>query len=241
MQKPSVSLVIPCFNEVERVSLMMHGIQQFIEHWNGEFEILVINDGSNDGCDILIQNHPIAKKLTDKFKIINQENLGKGAALKNGVEQAKHDFILTIDADMATSPLELISWFESSNGFNSTQIWIASRELKDSRIQEVPYRKLIGNIFNFFIRKITGLQFHDTQCGFKLYPQVIAKELFRDLQIVGWSHDVEILLRAKIKGIVILEKPITWNAVAGSKIRVVQDSWNMFFELLRIRKMRNKL
>jgi dolichyl-phosphate beta-glucosyltransferase len=100
------------------------------------------------------------------------------------------------------------------------------------------YRKFVGNIFNFIIRNMVGLRISDTQCGFKLYPKEAAKQLFAKLQTMGWAHDVELLKRANLLGYAIIEMPITWNAIEGSKINVLSDSWNMFWEVVKIRGMK---
>lgn len=237
---PTITIVIPCFNEESRIGRMFDGIKSFVESVQNDFEIILINDGSNDGTDILISNHPIFISLKNEGKIVlfHQENKGKGAALKLGIMHANKDFVLTVDADMATSPLELIKWFKMRKAFYNKEILIGSRELKNSVVNDSFKRKIVGNIFNFLIRKIVGLKISDTQCGFKLYPTQIAKKLFENLQTNGWAHDVEILSKANKMGCAIIEMPITWTAIEGSKINVLHDGWNMFWEILKIRKLK---
>jgi len=150
-------------------------------------------------------------------------------------------FILTLDADMSTSPLQLIQWLHIKHTFRSDEILIGSRELNESEIQEVLLRKWIGNVFNAIIRNLVHINIKDTQCGFKFYPIAIAKPLFASLQTLGWSHDVELLAKATQQGYHVIEMPVKWTAVAGSKINVTRDSWIMFWEVVRIRKLLNRI
>ena len=238
MTFPSISLIIPYYNEAERIDLMFEGIGEFADKWAGDYEIILVDDGSNDGSERLINEHRVYQRIMKEQRItlLQQPNSGKGGALKLGVANATKDHILTLDADMATYPIELKNWLELKHTFRSDELLIGSRELEQSVIHEVLMRKWIGNIFNYLIRKTVGLPFRDTQCGFKLYPAVIAKEVFSQLTTFGWSHDVEILLRVLRSGYSVVEMPVNWTAVKGSKIRVIKDSWIMFWEVVKIRK-----
>lgn len=238
MHYPSVSLVIPCFNESGRVEYLFDGLKEFQSVWQGDFEVIIVDDGSMDGTDLLLQRHPVysALKQEGKVTLLRQQNTGKGGALKLGVLHASKEFVLTLDADMATSPLELLQWLEMKKSFAKDEILIASRELPASFVQDSFKRKLVGNIFNFMIRKAVKLNISDTQCGFKLYPVLIAKKIFAALNTPGWAHDVELLLKARQQGCKITEMPVTWNAIEGSKIEVLRDGWRMFWEVMKIRK-----
>lgn len=241
MVYPSLSLVIPCYNESARVGYMFDGLKDFAKVWKGDYEVIIVDDGSHDGTDLMIKQNPYFFELEKENKIIflRQENKGKGGALKTGVAQTSKDFVLTLDADMATSPVELIHWLEMRKIFATSEILIASRELKSSVVKDSLKRKLIGNIFNFIIRKAVKLDITDTQCGFKLYPGEAAKKLFSELKTQGWAHDVELLVKADKMGYAIIEMPVAWNAIEGSKINVISDSWNMFWEVMRIRRFEN--
>lgn len=240
MLYPFVSLVIPCYNEAERVPLLFSGLQEFQHAWLGKMEVILVDDGSTDATADYIQTHPlfIALQSEHKIHLIQQKNQGKGAALKAGVQLAKGDFVLTLDADMATRPIELLNWLKWKQTFSTQEILIGSRELKTSDVKDLDHRKWIGNVFNLIIQKLTHLDMQDTQCGFKLYPMAIAKPLFENLQTTGWAHDVELLVKAKRMGCPIMEMPITWKAIPGSKINIWKDSIIMFFEVLRISRMK---
>jgi dolichyl-phosphate beta-glucosyltransferase len=174
----------------------------------------------------------------NKAKIILQSNIGKGGALKNGVHISKLNYVLTLDADMATHPAEVINWARTNEHvFDGTTISIASRTLAGSNLKLISNRRDTGKLFNTIVRAITGLRFRDTQCGFKLYPASIAKQLFATLRTNGWAHDVEILMNASKQHVLIQDLPITWNEQAASKINVLHDGFIMLIEVCKM-KMR---
>ncbi len=230
-----LSLVIPCYNESGRIELMYKGIADFISQWKGGLEVIIVNDGSKDNTYQLLLEHPVFKANVDSIKIYTQDNTGKGGALRLGVLQATGDYILTLDADMASPPTELIKLMDKL-GWSPMQdtIYIGSREHVDSIIHKQGDRKVAGNIFNLIVRALTPLKIRDTQCGFKLYPSVLAKKYFSGLQTYGWAHDVEILYKAYLDKNKIVEMPLEWNAIDGSKIRLFKDGMNMIKEVLTI-------
>lgn len=232
-----LTLVVPCYNEEDRVDLLYNGIREFAEQWQYPLELIVVDDGSVDNTLALLKEKLRFPQRDDiTVHIISQKNTGKGGALRNGVLKATQDFILTLDADMAAAPTELFKWFDLLNWEpDPNTVYIGSREHGDSVITKQNGRKLAGNIFNLMVKLSTPLgSLKDTQCGFKLYPAALAKELFTNLQTYGWAHDVELLYRAKLKDADIVEMPLVWNAVEGSKINLIADSFRMMSELIKI-------
>ncbi|MEO1715064.1 MAG: glycosyltransferase, partial [Bacteroidota bacterium] len=173
----------------------------------------------------------------DKLEVVDLEkNAGKGNAICVGVEKAKGDHILTMDADAATSPLELLKWIKRlpDHTFPEDKVLIASREHDESKVTGPMLRKVVGLTFNAIIQLFTNLKEPDTQCGFKLYPKVLAKEVFGTLMVKGWAHDVEILYRFKLAGYQIESMPVTWEHVDDAKINVFQDGIKMLFQTMLI-------
>ncbi len=84
-----LTLVVPCYNESDRVKLLYDGLDSFIEKWKNFLEIIIINDGSKDNTETLLQSHDVYKRHKDIISIYTQANTGKGGALKNGVLRAK--------------------------------------------------------------------------------------------------------------------------------------------------------
>ena len=215
---------------------MMDGMKEFLSQAKLPVEWIIVNDGSSDDTVSKIEadHFFISEKEKGRARLISlKKNSGKGFALKAGVEAAQGSHILTLDADMSTKPGEVNAWINRNQGKLSDQtIWIGSREHKDSKITEVPLRRTMGRVFNLFVRLLTPLSLHDTQCGFKLYPAAVGKKLFAALKNGGWAHDTEILVNASLHKVAIVEMPITWKAMEGSKINPVMDSIKMFMQVL---------
>jgi len=229
-----ISLVIPCYNESARVNQMLEGLREFSRNWKKDFEIIIVDDGSKDDTSGLIEQSELYKELSSqgKFKLIKPEkNQGKGFALREGVLKATGTHVLTLDADMSTRPTELNNWL-ATHKLSNSEILIGSRELKTSKVTERKSRNIIGKLFNLSVRFFTPLKSHDTQCGFKLYPTDVAKNLFSKLSTSGWAHDVELLYHAHLDGIKIIDMPVTWKAMEGSKISVGVDGIKMFFQVM---------
>lgn len=236
-RKPfKLSIVIPSYNESNRINLLYNGLSDFFKKWSYPLEVIIVNDGSTDNTYQLLQEHDVYKANANLIQVFTQPNTGKGGALRLGVSKATGDFILTLDADMASPPSELLGWFDKLNWeLDNNTIYIGSREHPDSEIIKQGERKVAGNIFNLIVRTLTPLsKIRDTQCGFKLYPAGWGHKFFDGLKTYGWAHDVELLYRAHLNKVKIIEMPLKWNAIEGSKIRLLRDGFNMVVETLRI-------
>ncbi|MCP4442900.1 MAG: glycosyltransferase [Aureispira sp.] len=233
-----LSLVIPLYNESERVHHLNNALKKFDAVWKIPYEVILVNDGSTDDTLQLI-NDSYAETESEKssYQIISlEQNQGKGAALKAGVGAATGDHILTLDADMAAQPTELVKWIKElpNNTFPEDTILIASREHEHSAVKTDKKRRRLGLFFNYWVQLLTGLNHKDTQCGFKLYPKAIAKALFERMSIKGWTHDVQLLYNADLLDVTIQDMPVKWGAVENSKINIWGDGIKAGFAVLGI-------
>jgi|GEM_PF-65710 len=228
-----LSLVIPLYNESSRFDLMAQSLDNFAKLWSTPYEVILVNDGSaDDTLQKLTERYSDASTEAVTYHVVDLgQNQGKGAALKAGVAASTGDHILTLDADMAADPKYLFQWLRQLEGntFSDNQILIASREHKDSNVTTEDWgkRRFLGKSFNLLIQLLTGASWMDTQCGFKLYPTAIAKPLFEAMTTAGWAHDVELLDKAHLYGVEVIEMPIKWQEVDGSKISVWSDGFKM--------------
>lgn len=234
-----LSLIIPCYNESARIDMMLQGLAEFNEKWPGKYEAIIVDDGSKDDTATKTKQAVDSKypQLKDKVHIeVLPKNAGKGGALKKGVSLAKGDYVLTLDADMSTKPVELLNWLKKDKGlFNGDHtIYIGSRKHEDGKVEALQSRRIIGGVFNSIVQVFTSLQLKDTQCGFKLYPGHVASWLFGGMHSTGWAHDVELLYQADLNGIAIVEMPINWVNQPESKVNVIKDSFLMLIGVLSI-------
>ncbi len=211
-----LSVIIPAYNEDKRIVKTLESVKNYLK--NHDSEIIVVDDGSTDTTSIFSQ-------------ISYPKNMGKGYAIKKGVEKALGDLILFIDADNST-PIEEIEKLLKVDA----DIVIGSRYLPESNIEKKQslLRILIGRLGNFVIALLVVKNIKDTQCGFKLFKKNVAKELFEELETYRFGFDIEILARAQKKGLKIVEIPITWLHNSNSRVRPIRDAAKTFSDLIKI-------
>lgn len=229
--KDSLSVIIPAFNEAERISPVLDSLHEFSNEDLLIEEIIIVNDGSTDKTLEVLKHF-----LDPRLKVVTlSKNIGKGGALKEGVAKAKSDFILLMDADGST-PITEANKLYSSLKLKNGDIAIGSRVLKDEKsvVKARLHRKILGSIFRTLVTQLKLGDFKDTQCGFKLFKCKIAKDLFSELTTNRFAFDLEILMRARAKEYSIIEVPISWTHHKGSKINLFWDCLEMGWQLLRL-------
>ena len=199
-----------------------------------DYEIVVVDDGSNDRTSEVVRG--VTPDIPHLRVIRYEVNRGKGYALKTGVLASKGDVVLLSDADLST-PIEELSKLLPLINDNSCEVAIGSRALILSDIvkKQPWWRQNMGKIFNKIVKFIVLDDFQDTQCGFKIFSGDIGRVLFRELVVERFAYDVEILARAKKKGYRIREVPIRWINSPESKVDPLKDSFQMVFDLFKIR------
>ena len=235
----SLSIIFPVFNEESRLKSSFRHIASFLKKKKKlKIEIIFVDDGSKDNSYKLIVKFVNNFKLKNKvkFKIVKSEtNLGKGAALKLGVEKAAYDWILTTDIDMSVSLFQISAWEKKKLTEKKHSVYFASRSHKKSIVERNFIRKVLGDIGSFLISVILNINIKDTQCGYKLYKRQHAKFAFSKLKNCGWDHDIELILLLKSKNIAIKELPIKWMHKENSKVNIFLDPIKMFIGILIIR------
>ncbi len=235
MSSLSVSIVIPAFNEADRLPLTLDRLLAFLKNSRIEGEILIVEDGSSDTTSQIAKNY--SQEYPNILALALKKNRGKGAALALGVSAARKDWVLLYDADSAT-PIEEIQAFQGQIRGDS-QVLIASRDIPGSeRVIKQPWlRHKLGRLFVLFRKWVVGLRdLEDTQCGFKLMRRDAAEQLFKGIKTPGFLFDVEILGRARILGMPIQEIPVRWYDVPKSKVKVSREIPRIIGRLWRIRK-----
>ena len=232
MENPFISVVIPAFNEQDRIGDTVTGIMAYLDQKPFTWEILVIDDGSNDKTYQVIDE--ISSGTEVSVNILSIQHGGKGWAVKNGMLAARGEYRFMADADMAM-PVDQIDRFLKfiEEGYD---IVIGSRQMAGSRrFSEPRSRHLMGRIFNWIVQILAIKGFQDTQCGFKCFNAKTAEVLFGLLYTKGFGFDVELLYLADKLNLSVLEIPIDWYHQRSSKVRPVQDSILMVKDIVGIR------
>lgn len=210
----NVSLIIPAYNEAERLVPFLLSLQQFIRQRSHVIqEIIVVDDGSTDQTRAIAERH---KTKIQRLKVItHSKNRGKGAAIKTGVQAAKGDAIIFIDADGATPISEVPKMIDA---LREADIGIGNRWMKGSHIERHSIMRRFSGWTNRTYMKLYGLGDIDTMCGFKGYRRPVAQILFSNLMENRWLFDTEIAYKARRRGYRIKNFPIRWVSKDGSKL-----------------------
>ena len=233
MEPATYSVILPAYNESARIAgtldkLLAHAAQR---GWS--VEVIVVNDGSSDDTAAIVREY--ASKHAVLRLLENPGNRGKGYSVRNGMLHARGDILLFSDADLS-SPIE-----EADKLFvaiaQGADIAIGSRWVDRSlQIRRQPlHRRIFGRIFNLALRIILGLQYKDTQCGFKAFTRRSAQAVFPLQKIERWGFDPELLYLARKFGFNVSEVPVAWSHREGTRIHPLRDGIRMFGELLRVR------
>jgi glycosyltransferase involved in cell wall biosynthesis len=231
LSKPFLSIVIPAHNEAQRLPPSLEKIDAFLRTQSFTYEVLVVENGSSD--DTLAVAESFVERMP-YLQVIHEESRGKGLAVRRGMLEATGEYRFFCDADLSMPIEQVLSFLPPE--LDAPEVVIGSREVAGAvRINEPGYRHLIGRVFNTMVRwmVLPGLQ--DTQCGFKCFRGDIAEKVFPLQTLTGMSFDAEILFIARKMGYIIQEVPIDWTFNADSRVRLVQDSMKMAFDLVEIR------
>jgi len=230
-----LSVIIPAYNEELRIKGTLDIVIEYFKNKNYETEIFIVDDGSKDKTVEIIQEY--SKKNPMVSLLQNPGNQGKGAAVKRGMMNAQGKYLLFSDADLS-APISdtdrLIPYLEQ--GYD---IAIGSRNIKDENVKvvAVPKRMVMGRVFHLIVQSLILPGYKDTQCGFKLFKNDVAKHLFSLQKIDRFSFDVEILYLAKRHGYKVKEVAVNWTHVDNSRVSLLRDPLNMFKDILQIKRL----
>jgi dolichyl-phosphate beta-glucosyltransferase len=227
------SIIIPAYNEGARLGRTLDRVLAYVsdQHWDAE--LIVVNDGSRDRTADLVreyaQRHPRLRLLE------NPGNHGKGYSVRNGMLNANGELLLFSDADLS-SPIEeapkLLAALQAGADVAIGSRWLQP-ELQTQR--QSLLRQFYGRLFNLALRILLGLNFKDTQCGFKAFTRQAAQKVFPLQTIERWGFDPELLYLSRKSGFKVVEVPVAWAHAEGTRISPLRDGMKMFGEVLKVR------
>ena len=233
MARPFLSVVIPAYNEENRIQRTLERITQYLSTREYLWEVLVSDDGSTDGTSRLVEE---AALLNPNVKLVRLAHRGKGWAVKNGILAATGEYRLFCDADLSV-PIEQVDRLLPPT-LEGVDVAVGSREQPESlRIGEPGMRRLMGRLYNCLVRALALPGLSDTQCGFKCFRAEIVPPLFQRQHLDGFTFDTELLFLARKMGLTIKEIGVEWYYGDGSKVRPIKDSLAMTRDLFKIRRL----
>lgn len=233
--EPVLSLVLPAFNESKKIESTLQNSVRFLERSNFDWELIVVDDGSTDGTEDIIRR--TSHDYPQLVAVRNEQNRGKGYAVKSGIRRTRGRYVGFMDADYKTDISCLTESLEKL--MRGCDIVIGSRTLKESVIENLPKRsRQIGSrLFNLEVQLMFPAlrRFKDTQCGFKLFQRHAARGIFSRLVVDRFTFDVEILHLASLLNYQVCEVPVRWASDPDTRTKLMESILRNLFDLARIR------
>lgn len=233
--KKELSVVVPAYNEEERLEDTTESVVDYFRRRHYKFEVLIVNDGSTDST--LERARGLEKRLAEVHVVDLGSNQGKGMAVKEGIAHARFAYCLFMDADNAT---RISEWDKFEPHFASgAKAVAASRRLPASAIvhAQPPMRRALGGVYRGLCRGLFGLEVSDLNCGFKAYETPLAKQVFARVKLLDWAFDTEVFCLLKREGVRVEEVPVTWShAEKASNLAPILAGLRTFGSLLKLQK-----
>jgi dolichyl-phosphate beta-glucosyltransferase len=234
MAQPFLAVIVPAYDEEKRIQKTLERLREYLSAQSYTWTVMVVSDGSRDRTN----------EITAAFAAENPSfqlnaspvNRGKGFVVRKGMLEAEAEWLLFSDADLA-APIEEIE--KLLPALEKAPIAIGSRPMKESKleIRQPLYRELLGRAANKLIQMLAVKGIQDTQCGFKVFRQDVARDVFSRCKLDGFSFDFEALMIAHELGYKIEEIPIRWAHQEGSKVVLWRDVPKTFRDLIKLRLM----
>ena len=219
----SVSVVIPAFNEESTVGLVVHCIYQVLEELGLSFEVIVVDDGSDDNTALICEKYGARV-------IKNGHRMGKGTALRIGFHACRGNVIVTLDAD-GSFKLEDIPRLLKPIINDDFDVSIGLRVFSFEHSTRVRFRMLGNSIFSYFISLFARRKIVDSQCGFRAFRADVVRGM--KLSSMRFEIESEMLIKAIRAGFRFVEIPVTVRDNFGSsKVNVVMDGFMIFWKTL---------
>ncbi|MGA8536245.1 MAG: glycosyltransferase [Thermoplasmata archaeon] len=236
LSAPGVSIVIPAWNEEDRLSRTLERYVSALEARGEQFEVIVVVDG--------VQDHTadVAAEFKDKHVRMLRfpKKLGKGGAILAGVQAARYENVGYLDADGPIPPEDMFALVERLSDFDCA---VASRRVPGGRIltPEPAFRRLVSGVWGSLVRSILFLPVRDTQCGAKFFRRSALLPVLRAIAVTNWAFDVSLLYHLRESGRTIVEQPVSWSHDPRSRLVVARAMPIMFVALVGLRLMNLRL
>lgn len=229
-QEIYLSVIIPSFKSSEPLEKNLPVLLSFLKEKKFSWEVIIVDDGSDDGG----KTESVAKKFNCRL-LNNPKNMGKGAALRNGMLNANGKFRIFTDADIPYE-IDVLDKFLHYLDFKEFDLVVGDRTLKDSSYFEniSPLRNTSSKIFSSFVGKFITTGIYDTQCGIKGFREAVAKDLFSVSRINGFTIDVEIFYIGYKRNYDIKRLPVKLRSQDGNSVSVLKHGILMLLDLTSI-------
>ncbi len=237
----SLSVLLPVYNAERVLPASLAACHDFMRTVPYEWELIVVDDGSQDRSAEIADRFVSAANDSRLRLLRSPSNLGKGAASRRGVGEARGRYLAFVDCDLAYPVDQVMKVVRALDA--GADVAIACRALKDSVFMMSPAffrylytRHVMGRLFNWIVRAWLLPGILDTQAGLKGFRRESIQEVFSRLTLEGFSFDVELLFVARWLGLRIEQVPVSFRYFEEpTTIRFIRDGALMVRDLLRIR------
>ncbi|HET9101943.1 MAG TPA: glycosyltransferase [Solirubrobacteraceae bacterium] len=232
MPPPSLSVIIPAYNEAEEIPTIVPAVLDVLRARPGEWELIVVDNASED--DTAARMAPFLQADPRVRLIRNERNRGKGYSVRRGMLAATGDLRLMCDADCTKSLVSLPA-LEALTA--QAEIVAGARNAESSQVERYQplQRRAASLAFIFLCRRIMGEPLRDVFCGFKLFTAAAARDVFSRARIDGWAFDAEALALARALGYRVVPCGIVWTHRPGSRLSIPRIMIPVLRELIATR------
>ncbi len=249
-ERPSLTIVLPAYNEAERIEPALRELFGYLRRGGparsggrasdelGSWDVIVVDDGSEDDTVAVVERIAADLALSGgpaPLRVLRRPHRGKGGAVTAGVLEAEGELIVFADSDMATPPDQIPLLTEA---LASSDLALGSRvqpDGSDRRASQPWYRRGLGRLYRALAGAWVTGDVPDTQCGFKGFRQAAAHDLFERLTTDGIVFDAELIHLARRRGYDMAIVPVMWHDVRGSRMRVrPRLALQVLYDLVRI-------
>jgi glycosyltransferase involved in cell wall biosynthesis len=230
-----LSIVVPAYNEEQRIPPTLERLHAFLSSLPYRFEIVVVDDGSRDDtCGVV---EALMPRMPGLRLVRSTPNRGKGSAVRLGMLAARGQLRVMSDADGSMPPEQLPALLAPIIACKA-DVAIGSRYAPGATTtkKQPRYRVLWSRLCNRVIQRTLVPGVKDTQCGFKAFTAEAARDLFRRGTIDGWAFDLEILAVAKRREYRVQEVGVAWHDDGRSRVNPLKDLWKVVREAVTIRR-----
>ncbi|MFZ5878771.1 MAG: dolichyl-phosphate beta-glucosyltransferase [Chloroflexota bacterium] len=229
-EQPHLSIVIPAYNEQERIVATIGAIASHVSDLGFPWELLIADDGSKDQTVAIVEELGLVNATVLK----TPKNGGKGNAVQRGMLSAQGEYVLFADADNST-PIEEVSKLLARLEKEGYDVAVGSRAAEGAEEgKKSLLRKILSGGLRLIVKYLLHIGVKDTQCGFKMYTREAARKLHTKQTIMGFSFDLEILYLASKYGYKIAEVPVAWVDAPGSKVDTKKEVQRFLRDLVKI-------
>ncbi|KAJ2705288.1 dolichyl-phosphate beta-glucosyltransferase [Coemansia sp. IMI 203386] len=240
-----LSIIVPAYNEEERLPVLLNDVRDYVRNRRTKepgfsYELIIMDDGSRDKTSEVAMEFAQMHGIRELKAVKHVINRGKGGAVTQGMLCAQGRYMMFCDADGATRFSDIDELLEKAKMSEKDGLAIAigsrnNQALSGTVVERSHIRAFLQWGFHTYVTILGVRGVRDTQCGFKLFSRKAARLVFPKMHVERFIFDIEILLLARYQGIPVVEVPVNWHEVAGSKMSIVRDSIQMALDLLAVR------